>query len=165
MRRVLSEQRWPRDDQGIFDRTHLRWFSWRDADQLVAEAGFRVKYIDPQYWERGRGRAECYVSRVRRSRHSYQPSSSSSAKRNSEVGSRPRTSYGAGRVEEYRAMKPWTSSLFKNGTAFSISSSDQSHHAILQQRLYLVLFETLDSSLAGLPTTMAYGGMFEATTA
>ena len=65
MRRVLSEQRWPRDDQGIFDRTHLRWFSWRDAFQLVAEAGFRVNYVDPQYRESGRGRAR--VLRLSRS--------------------------------------------------------------------------------------------------
>lgn len=65
MRRVLREQRWPRDDQGIFDRTHLRWFAWPDAEQLVAEAGFRVTYVDPQYWEEGRGRAR--VLRLSRS--------------------------------------------------------------------------------------------------
>jgi 2-polyprenyl-3-methyl-5-hydroxy-6-metoxy-1,4-benzoquinol methylase len=65
IRRVLREQRWPRDDQGIFDRTHLRWFSWRDAVQLVAEAGFRVNYVEPQYRESGRGRAR--VLRLSRS--------------------------------------------------------------------------------------------------
>jgi len=57
MQRVLNEQRWPRDDEGIFDRTHIRWFSWRDAEQLVAETGFRVKYVDPQYREDGCRRA------------------------------------------------------------------------------------------------------------
>ena len=31
--------RWPQQPDGIFDRTHLRWFTGRDAVDLLAEAG------------------------------------------------------------------------------------------------------------------------------
>jgi SAM-dependent methyltransferase len=30
---------WPRKPQGIFDATHLRWFTLRDAQQLLTQAG------------------------------------------------------------------------------------------------------------------------------
>jgi SAM-dependent methyltransferase len=36
----------PRRDRGIFDRTHLRWFTIDDARALVAGAGLRVERID-----------------------------------------------------------------------------------------------------------------------
>lgn len=41
-RRTLLEGRFPRDDHGLFDRTHLRWFTRSSAHQLAADAGFRV---------------------------------------------------------------------------------------------------------------------------
>src|SRR3954468_17801908 len=34
--------RWPRREQGIFDATHLRWFTLSDARDLAAQAGLRV---------------------------------------------------------------------------------------------------------------------------
>lgn len=34
--------RWPRRDQGVFDRTHLRWFTLRDARDLLEQAGLEV---------------------------------------------------------------------------------------------------------------------------
>lgn len=40
---------WPRRDEGIFDRTHLRWFALSDALALMAQAGLTVTQIDPQY--------------------------------------------------------------------------------------------------------------------
>jgi SAM-dependent methyltransferase len=40
--------RWPRRDQGIFDRTHLRWFTLRDARDLLEGAGLRVDCVRPQ---------------------------------------------------------------------------------------------------------------------
>lgn len=40
---------WPRRDQGIFDATHLRWFTLRDAHELLARAGLRVTQVAPQY--------------------------------------------------------------------------------------------------------------------
>lgn len=52
-RRLLTERRWPRDDAGIFDRTHLRWFTRNDAIELVEQAGLSVVRVVPSYWARG----------------------------------------------------------------------------------------------------------------
>jgi SAM-dependent methyltransferase len=35
----------PRKERGIFDRTHLRWFTISDARQLIEDAGLEVKCI------------------------------------------------------------------------------------------------------------------------
>jgi methionine biosynthesis protein MetW len=37
--------RWPRQPDGIFDRTHLRWFTGRDAVDLLAEAGLDLDEV------------------------------------------------------------------------------------------------------------------------
>lgn len=34
--------RWPRKDRGVHDRTHLSWFTDKDARQLFADTGFAV---------------------------------------------------------------------------------------------------------------------------
>jgi SAM-dependent methyltransferase len=39
---------WPRRPQGIFDATHLRWFTLRDARDLLEGAGLTVRAIRPQ---------------------------------------------------------------------------------------------------------------------
>jgi 2-polyprenyl-3-methyl-5-hydroxy-6-metoxy-1,4-benzoquinol methylase len=51
--RVLRERRWPRDDEGLFDRTHLRWFSRLDAEDLVRQAGLTIRHVEPRYWREG----------------------------------------------------------------------------------------------------------------
>jgi methionine biosynthesis protein MetW len=38
---------WPRSEQGIFDRSHLRWFALRDARELMEGAGLEVTAILP----------------------------------------------------------------------------------------------------------------------
>lgn len=38
--------RWPRRSVGLFDRTHLRWFTLADAHDLVAGAGLAVERVD-----------------------------------------------------------------------------------------------------------------------
>lgn len=38
---------WPRHEQGIFDRTHLRWFALRDARELLEGAGLEVAEVRP----------------------------------------------------------------------------------------------------------------------
>jgi 2-polyprenyl-3-methyl-5-hydroxy-6-metoxy-1,4-benzoquinol methylase len=48
--RIVRERRWPRDDFGIFDRTHLRWFSRSDAVDLLRGAGLRDISIEPRYF-------------------------------------------------------------------------------------------------------------------
>ncbi|MEA2441512.1 MAG: hypothetical protein QOH76_2936 [Thermoleophilaceae bacterium] len=39
--------RWPRRPQGIFDASHLRWFTLRDARELAGQAGLRVIEVRP----------------------------------------------------------------------------------------------------------------------
>jgi methionine biosynthesis protein MetW len=39
--------RWPREQQGIFDATHLRWFTLRDARELARQAGLTVAEVRP----------------------------------------------------------------------------------------------------------------------
>jgi 2-polyprenyl-3-methyl-5-hydroxy-6-metoxy-1,4-benzoquinol methylase len=41
--------RWPRRASGIFDRDHLRWFTEREAVELVAQAGLTVAEVAPEY--------------------------------------------------------------------------------------------------------------------
>ena len=40
---------WPRREEGIFDRDHLRWFTLRDAERLLDQAGLRLTRVSPQY--------------------------------------------------------------------------------------------------------------------
>lgn len=51
LRRVVVDATWPLDDQGVFDRTHLRWFTVQDAAKMVEDAGFVDVSIHPQIWE------------------------------------------------------------------------------------------------------------------
>ena len=53
LRRLFTEHRWPRDDAGIFDRTHLRWFTRSDAIELIEQAGLDLVRVVPGYWARG----------------------------------------------------------------------------------------------------------------
>jgi methionine biosynthesis protein MetW len=41
---------WPRDPAGLFDATHLRWFTLRDARALFEGAGLEVEAVEPRYW-------------------------------------------------------------------------------------------------------------------
>lgn len=52
-RRVIVGASWPRDEAGIFDRTHLRWFAERDALELVLQAGLQIEEFVPGYWAGG----------------------------------------------------------------------------------------------------------------
>jgi 2-polyprenyl-3-methyl-5-hydroxy-6-metoxy-1,4-benzoquinol methylase len=40
---------WPLAEEGIFDRTHLRWFTLADARRLMQRAGLHVTEVAPQY--------------------------------------------------------------------------------------------------------------------
>lgn len=40
---------WPRKDRGVHDRTHLQWFTDRDARSMFADAGFRVELTVSNY--------------------------------------------------------------------------------------------------------------------
>lgn len=47
---ALIRGSWPRRPSGIFDATHLRWFTRNDAVELLESAGLRVDRVHPQYW-------------------------------------------------------------------------------------------------------------------
>jgi 2-polyprenyl-3-methyl-5-hydroxy-6-metoxy-1,4-benzoquinol methylase len=49
--RLIRTGRWPLADAGVFDRTHLRWFTRDDALALVRQAGLRPLDVDARYWE------------------------------------------------------------------------------------------------------------------
>ncbi len=40
---------WPRRDEGIFDRSHLRWFTLSDALELMRQAGLHNAQVSPRY--------------------------------------------------------------------------------------------------------------------
>jgi 2-polyprenyl-3-methyl-5-hydroxy-6-metoxy-1,4-benzoquinol methylase len=46
---------WPRKPEGIFDATHLRWFTLRDAEALLAQAGLRPHTVVRRGWVAWRG--------------------------------------------------------------------------------------------------------------
>lgn len=45
--RVAWTRSWPRDDEGIFDRTHLRWFTPADGLALMRNTGLHVTVASP----------------------------------------------------------------------------------------------------------------------
>lgn len=49
---AIVSRRWPRQDEGIFDRTHLRWFGTEDARELLEGAGLTSVVVRPHYWTR-----------------------------------------------------------------------------------------------------------------
>jgi methionine biosynthesis protein MetW len=51
--RLIRGGRWPRDDAGPFDRTHLRWFTRDDAVALLSQADVSVRSVEPRYWTTG----------------------------------------------------------------------------------------------------------------
>lgn len=51
--RLVVDGRWPRDEHGPFDATHLRWFTLADAIHLLHEAGVVDIHAEPRYWTTG----------------------------------------------------------------------------------------------------------------
>jgi SAM-dependent methyltransferase len=44
----LIKGTWPREDQGLFDSTHIRWFTLDDMVQLFQNAGLNITHIEPR---------------------------------------------------------------------------------------------------------------------
>lgn len=60
VRRLLLSGNWNLTDRGLMDRTHLRWFTRKTAQNLLRSAGFnivgrRVSYGFPAHWRFGFG--------------------------------------------------------------------------------------------------------------
>jgi methionine biosynthesis protein MetW len=51
----LARGSWPRRPEGVHDATHLRWFTLRDAVDLVEGAGLRVEAVHRRPWVLWRG--------------------------------------------------------------------------------------------------------------
>ena len=51
----LARGRWPRKPEGIFDATHLRWFTRRDALDLLTQAGLTPHTVVKRRWLLTRG--------------------------------------------------------------------------------------------------------------
>lgn len=64
--RVVVGRHWPYDDVGIFDRTHLRWFAYRNVAELVEGAGLHITTLTRSYdlWVEPRSRLGLWGNRV-----------------------------------------------------------------------------------------------------
>jgi methionine biosynthesis protein MetW len=51
----LARGSWPRKPEGIFDATHLRWFTLRDARELLEQAGLTPHTVVRRGWIATRG--------------------------------------------------------------------------------------------------------------
>jgi SAM-dependent methyltransferase len=51
----LARGTWPRRAEGIFDATHLRWFTLRDARELLRQAGLEPDHVTRRGWLLTRG--------------------------------------------------------------------------------------------------------------
>ncbi|HWK25314.1 MAG TPA: class I SAM-dependent methyltransferase [Solirubrobacter sp.] len=51
----LARGTWPRKPEGIFDATHLRWFTLKDAHELLAQAGLKPHAVVRRGWIAHRG--------------------------------------------------------------------------------------------------------------
>jgi methionine biosynthesis protein MetW len=51
----LARGTWPRRPEGIFDATHLRWFTLRDARELLVQAGLTPRTVVRRGWVGTRG--------------------------------------------------------------------------------------------------------------
>lgn len=51
--RLLQARSWPLDQEGIFDKTHLRWFTRSDALEMLCSAGLQPTLIHPNFFTEG----------------------------------------------------------------------------------------------------------------
>ena len=61
---VLAEAmagRWPAHDSGLFDRTHLRWFTLASLGQTLNDSGFSITRARPRVFPGDRAKAETWV--------------------------------------------------------------------------------------------------------
>lgn len=58
----LLQGRWPLADEGLFDRTHLRWFTRDSLRELVAGCGLQLQELAPRVFQRER--AEAFVAQL-----------------------------------------------------------------------------------------------------
>jgi 2-polyprenyl-3-methyl-5-hydroxy-6-metoxy-1,4-benzoquinol methylase len=55
---VYLKGEWPYNDRGIFDRTHLRWFTYKNIRKLEENCGLKIEKIERKFRFRDRRGAE-----------------------------------------------------------------------------------------------------------
>lgn len=63
---IYAKGRFPRRPRGLFDRTHLRWFTLEDTDRMLAEAGFRreQRILSLRWGDQGGGHMNRLLNRL-----------------------------------------------------------------------------------------------------
>jgi len=66
LRAIFLGGRFPQRDRGIFDRTHLRWFTVGDAQRLLDDCGFKTTAISfaLRWGDQGGGRVNRLLNRL-----------------------------------------------------------------------------------------------------
>jgi SAM-dependent methyltransferase len=54
---MLLRGEWPLADEGLFDRTHLRWFTRSGITNLMQQAGLAIQEIQPRIFDPAQARA------------------------------------------------------------------------------------------------------------
>jgi len=49
---VFIKGKWPLNPRGIFDKTHLRWFTYKNLVELIELSGLAIKHYEPTYRSR-----------------------------------------------------------------------------------------------------------------
>ena len=72
---IFLSGRFPQRDRGIFDRTHLRWFTINDAHKLLADCGFKVTAVNHtlRWHDRGGGSMNKLLNRLPQSLKMWSP--------------------------------------------------------------------------------------------
>lgn len=75
LRSIFMDGRFPRRDRGIFDRTHLRWFTIADAHHLLASCGLRVTAtsLALRWGDQGGGRINRWLNRLPTAAREFAP--------------------------------------------------------------------------------------------
>ena len=56
---------WKYEDQGILDRTHLRFFTKKTAQELLEQAGYRIKSIDYIHFSNLEGQMQAFIKKLK----------------------------------------------------------------------------------------------------
>ena len=56
---------WKYEDQGILDRTHLRFFTKKTAQELLEQAGYRIKSIDYIHFSNLEGQMQAFIKELK----------------------------------------------------------------------------------------------------
>jgi methionine biosynthesis protein MetW len=75
LRSIFLQGQFPRRDRGIFDRTHLRWYTIADAHRMLADHGLRVASISlaMRWGDNGGGRLNRLLNRLPRAVRHWGP--------------------------------------------------------------------------------------------